>query len=628
MFKRPLVMIAIIYALIIITVRPFIPVPEKTFINNDQPQTGPIPALSQKFMSVIKQTTPAPYDALLGSIVFGTSVSPLDPDLKESYKKAGLAHLLVASGTQVSILIGVCLVGMRCFNVPISLGVIFTSIVNILFALVSGCGASIVRAAVMGEITLFSLWLNKDTEMYTSLSLSALVLMIHDPLVLFDIGFQLTFAATWALFYLAPKIEEKLQRLAMFQEEGPGMLPALASVCLAPILATIPITMFNFNQFSLVAFFTNLIVLPCVEVITVMGFISTAIGCLFLPAAYALNGALYLLLILLNEIVYTFTSLPGACLYIAAPPFFVFVLYYAGLIYYFEGKMRLKEIGKILAVIITVIGLMSALAPVFASKQLTVSVIDVRQGDSIFIEAPSGRTMLIDAGPKYRKSDAGKRCVLPFLHSKGINKIDIVVLTHPHDDHVGGMVSVLKDLPVGLVLDSGQAHTSRAYLNFLKTIDQKNIPYKIARAGQAIDLGAEIKAVILNPQEPFIEQSALNNNSVVIRLTYGKVSFMLTGDMEKEGEQRVISSYKGSLRAQVLKAGHHGSRTASSQEFLNKVRPEIALISVGEHNQFHHPHPSTLKKFDEMGIKTFRTDRNGAITVKCDGEKYSIETLK
>ncbi|HTY12745.1 MAG TPA: DNA internalization-related competence protein ComEC/Rec2 [Candidatus Omnitrophota bacterium] len=623
MFKRPLVAIAVGYALLIIVLRPFIPVPEKNY--SQQSPTGPIAAISDRFMSVIKLTTPAPYDALLGSIVFGTSVSPLDPDLKDSYKKAGLAHLLVASGTQVSILIGVCLAIVRSCDLPIGIGVILTSLANILFALIAGCGPSIIRAAVTGEITLIGLWSNKDTEAYTSLALSALILMVHDPLVLFDLGFQLTFAATWSLFYLAPRIEEKIR--SSFHTGKLSVFPSLASVCLAPILATIPITMFNFNQFSLVAFFVNLLVLPCVEVMTVLGFASTVIGAIFLPVAAALNGFLYLMLILINEIVYTFTGFPGACLYVAAPPFIAFVVYYLVLALYFEGKARMKNMIRFAAVAGAILVLASSLAPVIASRQLKVTAIDVGQGDSIFVEAPSGHTMLIDGGPKYKNSDAGRRFVLPFLHAHGINKIDILVLTHPHDDHVGGLVSVMKDLPVGLVLDSGQAHTSRAYLDFLKTIDRKNIPYKVARAGLNIDLGPEMKATVLNPQEPFIEESALNNNSVVIRLVYGKTSFMLDGDLEKEGEQRVMRFANG-LRTTILKAGHHGSRTASSQEYLDAVRPEAALISVGVKNQYHHPHPSTLKKFEAMGIKIYRTDRNGNIEVSTDGVKYSILTQK
>ncbi|MFA4906195.1 MAG: DNA internalization-related competence protein ComEC/Rec2 [Candidatus Margulisiibacteriota bacterium] len=606
MFKRPIVAIAIFYAAILIILRPLLPVPNET-----KPQESPSFPLSVRFMEVIQKTTPAPYDALLGSIVFGTSVSPLDPDLKDSYKKVGLAHLLVASGTQVSILIGVCLAIIRTCRIPIGLGLVVTTGINILFAVMTGLGPSILRAAVMGEITLIGVGLNREGEIYNSLGLAALILMIFDPLVIFGLSFQLTFAATWALVYLAPHLEKKYR------------LPSPLAISLAPILATIPITLYNFNQFSVAALLVNVIVMPWVEILTVLGFVSTVLGAVFLPIAAILNGTLLLILKLFNEIVYTFSAIPGACLYFPAPPFVVILAYYAGLVMWVEGFMNKRNLLKFSLLCLALFIWAAAFSPSVAIKGLTISVIDVGQGDSILVESPSGKCMLIDGGPKYKRGDAGRRYVLPFLHKKGINKLDIVVLTHPHDDHVGGLPSVLKDLPVGLIFDSGQAHTSRAYLNFLQIIDQKKIPYKLGRAGQVIDLGGGVKGEILNPQEPFIEESALNNNSIVIRLTYGKFAAMLTGDMEREGERRVLSM--GTVvRSQILKAGHHGSRTSSSLEFLEAVQPEAALISVGVKNRYHHPHPSTLKKFEELGIKVYRTDHEGDLVVTTDGERYSI----
>lgn len=622
MFKRPIVTIAIFYALLIIILRPILPIP-----SDFKPAEQELLPISNRFMEVIQKTTPAPYDALLGSIVFGTSVSPLDPDLKDNYKKVGLAHLLVASGTQVSILVGVCLALVRYLRIPLGLGVVFITFINILFAVMTGCGSSILRAAIMGEITVIGVGLNREGEIYNSLGLAALILMIFDPLVIFGLSFQLTFLATWALVYLAPILEEKMKIFPAFQCGVLRAFPPLLSISLAPILATMPITLYNFNQFSVAALLVNVIVMPWVEILTVLGFASTVLGAVFLPVAAVLNGTLLLILKLFNEIVYTFSSIPGACLYFPAPPFFIVLAYYAGLVMWVEGFMNKRNLLKYSLLCLALFIWAAAFSPSSAIKGLTISVIDVGQGDSILVESPSGKCMLIDGGPKYKRGDAGRRYVLPFLHKKGINKLDIVVLTHPHDDHVGGLPSVLKDLPVGLIFDSGQPHTSRAYLDFLNLVAQKKIPYKLGRAGQTIDLGGGVKGEILNPQVPFIEESALNNNSIVIRLVFGKIAIMLTGDMEKEGERRVLA-WGADLRSQILKAGHHGSRTSSSIEFLEAVQPETALISVGVKNSYHHPHPSTIKKFEEMGIKVYRTDLAGNIVVSTDGEKYLISTQK
>lgn len=610
MSKRPLVMIAVAYTILIIILRPWLPVPEQKQKTDPPPLVS---AVSQKISRIITDTTPQPYDALLGSIIFGGSVMPLDPDFKDRYKRVGLSHLLVASGTQVSILIGVCLALARSLKIPILPAALGTSIINILFTILAGGGASIVRAAIMGQVVLIGLCFDRDADIYTSLAISALLLALWDPLMIFDLGFQLSFAATWSLVYLAPKFETKI--------------PSMIAVSLAPILATIPITVLNFNQLSLAALLVNTVVVPWVEMLTILGFVSTLLGLIFLPLAGILNSFLYLLLIILDQIVYTFAEHQLACINLASPPIWVFGFYYFMLIAIVEKWLDKKKALTVALVFLLCLVWQAALSPVSSIEGLTISVIDVGQGDSILVEAPNGKTMLIDGGPKFKRSDAGKRYVLPFLRKKGINKLDILVLTHPHDDHVGGLPSVIKEIPIGLVIDSGQPHTSKAYLTFLTLIDRKKIPYKLARAGIKVELGTGCQGLVFNPSEPFIEGSALNNNSVAIRLTYGNFAAMLTGDMEKEGEERVLEKYQN-IRCQVLKVGHHGSKTSSSAAFFKAVKPETAVISVGAKNKFHHPHPSTVKRMEELGIRIWRTDLNGTVTVRSDGKSYVIETQK
>ncbi|MBI5700933.1 DNA internalization-related competence protein ComEC/Rec2 [Candidatus Saganbacteria bacterium] len=624
MFKRPIVTIAILYALLIILLRPMIPVPERPNFNTDKKEIPAISAINEKFMDVIKKTTPAPYDALLGSIVFGTNVSPLDTGLKDRYKKVGLAHLLVASGTQISILIGVCLAMIRYFKIKMGIGVVAVSIVNILFTITTGCGPSMVRAAVMGEIALIGLLFDRESEIYTSLALSALVLFIVDPLNLFDLGFQLSFSATWALVYFCPVLEEK-------------GIPSIICVSLAPILATLPISLYNFNQISIVSLLVNILVVPWIEFLTIAGFVSTFFGVFFLPIAAIMNFLLYIALKFLNGIVYTFSGLTFSCVYLKQPWFPFVIIYYAGLICFAE-RLKGKRVFKLNKENIILIGLLFvglftwniAVSPssAFAQNDLQISVIDVKQGDSIFIKSPSGKTMLIDGGPKFRNIDAGKKYIIPFLRKLGVNKLDIVVLTHSHEDHVGGLPAVLSEIPVGLVMDPGQAHTAKEYIEFLKLIDEKNIPYKAARAGDDFHLEELVTCEVLGPTNQFIEKSAFNNNSIVIRLSYKDFSMMLMGDCEKEGEEMILGKYSFIKPVNVLKVGHHGSNTASSIAFLNAIKPQDAIISVGAKNRYFHPHPSTLKKFEEIGTNVYRTDLNGTVTVDTDGEEYHIKSEK
>jgi len=232
--------------------------------------------------------------------------------------------------------------------------------------------------------------------------------------------------------------------------------------------------------------------------------------------------------------------------------------------------------------------------------------------------------MLIDGGNSSRDAQG---VILPHLRMRDIERLDYVVLTHPHQDHVGGLPGVLREIPVGAVVMGGQVHVNRSYEEFLELIKDQSIPVVKARPGASIDMGSLVEVEVLNPQEPLFTQgdSAVNNNSVVLRLTFRKVSLLLVGDLEERGERRVLSQGRD-LGSQILTVGHHGSEDAPSEEFLRAVQPEIAIISVGEGNRFGHPHPETLDRLENLSAQVLRTDLNGTITITTDGTSYWVET--
>jgi competence protein ComEC len=277
---------------------------------------------SQKFNEVLLKILPQKDASLLGSILLGNAVSPLPQDMKDTYRKAGLIHLLVVSGTQVSILIGVCLAITLSIGLPLWSAVAVTSFFNLMLIIITGAGASILRAAIMGEITLIGLIFERKKDFYTALSLSALILLIFDPTTLFDIGFQLSFAATWALVYIAPVLEKKM--------------PQLLAISLAPIMATSPIIAFSFSQVSPGAIISNLLVLPWVEFLVILGISTTLLGFIFLPLAQILGNTIWLMLTALENIANWVASLPGACFYIKAPSFALVAGYYVGLVILLE----------------------------------------------------------------------------------------------------------------------------------------------------------------------------------------------------------------------------------------------------------------------------------------------------
>ena len=580
--------------------------------------------LRNRLMLVPRSTLPEPYATLLTSIVFGSRAASTPADIKETYKRAGVAHLLVASGMHLGILIGVCLFIVRSTRAPLWSGILITSAVNLFYALMTGFGPSILRAAIMAEIMLVGLLFEREKEVYTSLSIAAFVILLFNPKYLFGVGFQLSFAATWALVYIAPVINERIKGLL------PRSLASLFSVALSPVLATYPITLFHFSQASLIGVATNFILLPWIGMVVVLGFVSTVLGAVFLPLAQLINGANLILLWAADLVIQTLASLPFAQVHLAPPKLPLILGYYAAVI----GMVEVIRIGKFPKVDrfkLTV--LLLAVASLFlwnaalseARGGLSITVLDVGQGDSIFIECPSGKKLLVDGGGR----KAGERIVVPFLRRKGIQKLDMVILTHAHEDHVGGLPAVLEKVKVDSVLDAGYVYGSSAYRRFLELIKSNKIKYCLARGGQQLDFGGQMNARVLHPDAFFAssQNENINNASIVFRLRYGEFSMLFTGDNEVEGEQGILEMFPPALlRSTILKVGHHGSRTSTSAPFLAAVRPEAAIISCGRRNKFKHPHRSTLERLKKA--RTYRTDERGAVTIKSDGRRYWIRSAR
>lgn len=251
-------------------------------------------------------------------------------------------------------------------------------------------------------------------------------------------------------------------------------------------------------------------------------------------------------------------------------------------------------------------------------KNLEVYYIDVGQGDSIFIISPEGKTILIDGGEK----DSG---TTDFLKSKKIKTIDVLIATHPHSDHIGGLVDIIKNYNVKSVYMPKATHTTKAFENLILAIKEKNLKIKPVYEGVTLPF-EDINAVFVGPKKD-IKNDNLNEYSAVLKLTYKDTSFLFTGDAENGSEQRMLTS-KQNIKADVLKVGHHGSKSSTSTTFLNKVNPKYAIISCGANNKYGHPHDVTIKKLTDKKIKAHRTDKDGTIHAISDGKTIKFETIK
>ncbi len=261
-------------------------------------------------------------------------------------------------------------------------------------------------------------------------------------------------------------------------------------------------------------------------------------------------------------------------------------------------------------------------------RPATITVLDVGQGDSILIQTPSGRTALIDgggrAGEETRGYDVGRDVVLPALMARGVRRIDVLIITHPHADHIGGLAAVVSALPVGTVLDPMPPDDSDPYRELCAAIARKHVPVHRATEGQQVDLHDGVVLEVLNPPEPPLMGASANDSSVVMRLSAPAFSMLLAADIEHLGAAR-LARLGEAVRSTVLKVPHHGSEGSAGTGLVRAVRPQLAVISVGENNQFGHPSPETLRELEAVGAKVMRTDRDGAVTIRVKGGRWWAE---
>ena len=610
----------------------------------------------ERMVANIRGTLPEPHASLLVGIVMGGS-GGLPEEVRDDWRRAGVFHLLAVSGSNVAFVTLLAAGAAWILRLPRQAGLVFSVAAVLFYAFMTGAEVSVVRAAVMALAALVGKLLYRDVDSYNSLALAGLVIMAYQPLAPFDAGFQLSFGATLGILTLASPLEKGLKGRLSFLPRGVNT--ALA-VTLAAQLAVAPVTVYYFNEVSLASLLANLVALPLAGALVISGFTAGLAGFFSLPAAATINLLNRTLLSLLLQAVHLCSRLPLAALSLSTPATTTILFYYLALAWGGglwrpsflprPGFWRERVVVFTLAVA-TLSVWTRALGP--APDILEVVFLDVGQGDSTFIRLPGGITMLVDAGPRVESPDytfdAGERVIVPFLRRKGIRRLDILVVSHGHDDHFGGAEAVLRSMPVGAVwgpplpeevvpgqavaarLRGGEETVSPQFLDFIELIREKGIPYYAPKAGEVARLGpAEIEFFLPPPVPLQGTRSDSNNNSLVFRLQYRGIGFLFTGDVEAEGEKQAMAAARGSgrnLSATVLKVPHHGSNLSSTGEFLKAVSPRVAVIQVGT-NPYGLPGRETLARLEAARATVYRSDLDGAVVVETDGLTYRVFTRR
>lgn len=557
----------------------------------------------------------------------------VDDAMRDAFMASGATHILSISGSHVGfiafLLYNIIRLSFRLLPTPLLLratlfvnpsraAALATIPVVVFYTLLAGAQVATVRSTVMVVTYLAAILIGRGSQPLNSLALAAILTLLFDPQAIFSISFQLSFLSVLLICLAVERREEAtlLDRLGQkdWRDNLKKRLSAYLRMTIAASLGTLPLVAFYFNSVPWTGMVANAVIIPLAGLVVVPLALSSSIWGMtsgVLPLAGWNQAAIDLF----YRAVTLFAAIPGAEAHCPSPSSFLLIIFYALLLLWYAGRRRALLAGAALPCIIFIIPL---ILPAH-NEGMAVDFIDIGQGDCTLVRLPDGKTMLVDGGGSINdRFDPGRRTVAPFLWDQGIRRLDFVVLSHNHPDHIGGLRYILRRFTVGEVWESGMAEANDVYREIRSITRERDIPVRQLRRGDSMAVGAA-RIDILHPVAGFAagssrgEFSDENSSSLVIKITTPKMSLLLPGDVEEEAES-VMSGLD--LRADVIKAPHHGGRTSSSRLFLNAVYPAVAVISVGRHNSFGHPMPEALAGYRAVGARIYRTDRVGAVHIQ------------
>ena len=595
----------------------------------------------------LNDLVPEPEAALGAGILLGVRAS-IAPDINDSFAAAGLTHVVAISGWNIAIVAALVLALVRPLERRRG-GRWTTALIAATavggYVILTGASPSVVRAALMAGAMLVGRLGGSRAHATSALGLAALAMLLVAPAVLWDVGFQLSLLATAGLIWYGRGIEDRLRR-------WPAWLREPVALTLAAQLTTLPVILVNFERLSLVAPLSNVLVVPIVPLAmltsaaaSVGGIVAGAVGG---PAAellgWLLGGSAWLVLRAMIAIGHLSAAIPLASVEASVPAPFAVAWYpllaLVGWVLRGEasaarpvvdeamtGAMAaLVSLLRPLPAAAVLVGLLGAITVATAPDgQLHVTTLDIGQGDAILVRTATGRTMLVDGGPDPELTLRRLGANLPF-HAR---RIDLMVLSHPHQDHVAGLVEVLDRFEVGALLHAGIGFENAAYDRLLADASQAGIPIRLARAGASMALDRTTTVAVLYPSGADaalpLPEGDINNGSVVLLLRHGGFTALLTGDAEAPVEAALVS--RGLEPIDLLKVGHHGSTSSTTPALLAAIRPSVAVISSGDGNEYGHPAPETLAALQSVpGVSVHRTDLVGDIEVVAGSGSYRVRT--
>lgn len=564
--------------------------------------------------------------------------SGLDEDTKLLYQLNGVIHILSISGLHISI------IGMGLYKLLIKLRIpkIASVIISIslmyCYGVMCGMSVSALRAIVMFGFNIAAGVFGRTYDMLTAMAIVGISIIVGQPLYLYHSGFLFSFGAIISIGLFYPRVEENLL--------GDTKLEKIMSTSLSISIVTLPVYLCYYFEYPLYSIFLNLIIIPGTTLIVTDGLICLMTAAFYLPLGKYLAFPVHLMFRFYELCCNAALHLPESRSILGKPENWqvvVFVLIISLVILVNKKMTKLQFWQWVLAAILCI--------TMRFQSGLTITALDVGQGDGIFISDANSRCYLIDGGSSSKK-DVGTYQILPFLKAKGIDRLDAVFVTHMDSDHYNGIQALIDDMAQGgikiknlIMPELGEKSRSEAYHELVDAAQETGIKVVYINKGESLQHG-KLKLTCLHPEEGE-ESEDTNAMSTVLYLEYEAFSALFTGDLEKEGEKAVTEYISGNIEKEakgyltenglkytrikdinnitLLKVAHHGSKNSTLQSFLDLVSPRIALISAGRDNSYGHPHAETLERLENVGSRIYRTDEGGAITVTYRDGRVSVE---
>ncbi|MEC2054354.1 DNA internalization-related competence protein ComEC/Rec2 [Peribacillus psychrosaccharolyticus] len=569
----------------------------------------------------VNEHFPKESSGFVNALLFGDQ-KWIDEDELVTYQRLGLVHLLAISGLHVSFLAGFLFyLGIRVGVTRERMTLIMLLLLPI-YIVLSGASPSVLRSCFMAMLFFAASLSKKPLTAGEIIASIYLLLLLYNPYFLYNIGFELSFSVAFSIIMSGGMIQRYSNKLVQ--------LLVISVICQ---LAALPVLLYNFFEVSLLGIFLNVlfvpiyssILLPFSIVVLLLHLVSTALADPFL---YVLNGTF----LLCNRIADLVVHIPLASMTFGKPVFWILLLLVVavlGLFICWDTQSKYSKLVRYLLISLLIIQYnIQKLSP-FGE----ILFMDIGQGDCIFIKLPFNRgNYLIDTGgsiafnqeawmERRKTYNTAEDIIIPLLKSKGIHHLDKLILTHPDADHIGSASEVLQHIPVKSIVIGRESESDYLGKDFVEVAKSKDIPIQTLKRGEVWEAGGVSFQVL----HPYKKEENTNDASIVLYAKMGGLTWLFTGDFGIEGEPELIASFP-TLRADVLKAGHHGSKTASSAELVETILPKVSIISAGKNNRYGHPHQEVLDVFTKHGVKIFRTDSHGAITYRFKNSTGTFST--